>query len=204
MQWPPHFGAAAEVAALITGVVALLSAISTVPIILRNRRSIEAMRHRLLENTENHDSGNSIISRTECQSQVLAHSRTSFWFSMMFASFGFAILASAIVFVMRQDTGEEYYRAIFPLVSGAIIEAVSSLFFVQSNLAHHAMTDFFEKLRIDAKIDDARKLLNEIKDPRIAGNVKALLAIKLADVQLEKGICSTPINFASMNGRPVF
>jgi hypothetical protein len=105
---------------------------------------------------------------------------------MMFASFGFAILASAIVFIMRQDLTTGLYKPIITLVSGAIIEAVSSLFFVQSNLAHRGMTDFFEKLRVDAKLDDALKLLNEIHDPRIGSNVKALLAIKLADVQLEK------------------
>jgi hypothetical protein len=69
----------------------------------------------------------------EYHAQGLSQSRISFWFSLVLASLGFAIIAFSIV-LFTQQTGDTWSGAgkpLFALVAGTIIDAVSALFFVQ-------------------------------------------------------------------------
>ena len=92
----------------------------------------------------------------EYHAQGLSQSRISFWFSLVFASLGFAIIAFSIVLFTQQsgDTWSGAGKPLFALVAGTIIDAVSALFFVQSNKARQLMTEFFDKLRTDRKLNE--------------------------------------------------
>lgn len=128
----------------------------------------------------------------EYHAQGLSQSRISFWFSLVFASLGFAIIALSIgVFLQGNPAAsggwlESAGKPVFTLVAGTIIDAVSALFFVQSNRARQLMTEFFDKLRIDRKLDEALQLMKDIDDPVIASRIKGIVALTFSDVPLDK------------------
>ena len=78
-------------------------------------------------------------------SQVLAQSKVSFWFSLVFASIGFFIIVLAAFMYSEADTGSTIAR----FVAGGVVDAVAALFFVQSKRAQESMSEFFDKLRRD-------------------------------------------------------
>ena len=106
----------------------------------------------------------------EYHSQGLAQSKISFWFSLIFAAIGFTIIIiSVLSYVLSSgDSGgstslvDKAGKPIFAMISGTIIDAVAALFFVQSNKARQLMTDFFDKLRIDRKLDESLNVLKEL------------------------------------------
>jgi hypothetical protein len=127
----------------------------------------------------------------EYHAQGLSQSRTSFWFSLIFAALGFAIIAySIILFTEQENAGGSVLsnagKPIFVLVAGTIIDAVSALFFVQSNKASDRRADFFDKLRIDRKLEESLKLVADISDTQINSNLRALLAINFAEIKMDK------------------
>jgi hypothetical protein len=81
----------------------------------------------------------------EYHRQSIAQSRISFWFSLIFASLGFLMIATS-VFAYSEKTG---YLGV---VAGTIIDAVAALFFYQSNRARRLMADFFDRLRGSGKV----------------------------------------------------
>jgi hypothetical protein len=128
----------------------------------------------------------------EYHAQGLSQSRISFWFSLVFASLGFAMIALSIG-IFLQGPGysgagwlDTAGKPIFTLVAGTIIDAVSALFFVQSNKARQLMTEFFDKLRVDRKLDEALQLMKEIQDPSISSRVKGIVALSFSEVSLDK------------------
>jgi hypothetical protein len=126
----------------------------------------------------------------EYHAQGLAQSRISFWFSLTFASIGFAVIALAVgIFLQGTPAGSGWLdsagKPIFTLISGTVIDAVAALFFVQSNKARQLMTEFFDKLRTDRKLDESLKLTEAIADPAVSSSLKALLALHFAEVTLE-------------------
>jgi hypothetical protein len=126
----------------------------------------------------------------EYHAQGLAQSRISFWFSLTFASIGFAVIALAVgLFLQATPAGSGWLdnagKPVFTLVSGTVIDAVAALFFVQSNKARQLMTEFFDKLRTDRKLDESLKLVEAISDPSTSSRVKALLALHFADLPIE-------------------
>jgi hypothetical protein len=72
------------------------------------------------------------------------------------------------------------------LVAGAIVEAVSALFFVQTNRARVLMVDFFDRLRTDRKLREALSLAVEVGDPRLQSRLQTLLALTLAEVGFDQ------------------
>jgi len=130
--------------------------------------------------------------------QGLAQSRISFWFSLVFASIGFLIIVLAVITHVLAPTEpgaaavaagalssvEKAAKPIFAVVAGTIIDAVAALFFVQSNKARQLMTEFFDKLRVDRKLDESLRVLNAIHDKTVASRVRALLALNFADVDV--------------------
>ena len=85
--------------------------------------------------------------------QVLAQSKVSFWFSLVFASIGFAVIITAAYLF----TGNRISITAIQVLSGVIVDAVAALFFVQAKRAQQAMTDFFDKLRKDRQQAESRK-----------------------------------------------
>jgi hypothetical protein len=122
--------------------------------------------------------------------QGLAQSRQSFRFSLVFASLGFLIIAGAVVNAVVQDTGIGGANAV-SLLGGAVIEAVSALFFVQSNRARVLMEQFFDRLREDRALDEALRLSDEVTDPLVQSRLKTALAFTLADSKASDSVIQT-------------
>jgi hypothetical protein len=143
----------------------------------------------------------------EYHAQGLSQSRISFWFSLVFASLGFAIIALSIGIFLQGNPNasggwlETAGKPVFTLIAGTIIDAVSALFFVQSNKARQLMTEFFDKLRIDRKLDEALQLMKDIDDPAIASRIRGVVALTFSDVPLDKLVLGDML--ATLSPRPV-
>jgi len=132
----------------------------------------------------------------EYHAQGLAQSKISFWFSLIFAAIGFTIIIiSVLTYVLASEASAEALsmidkagKPIFAVAAGTIIDAVAALFFVQSNKARQLMTDFFDKLRVDRKLDESLNVLSQIEDKTISSRVKALLALNFAEVEVSDDI----------------
>jgi hypothetical protein len=116
----------------------------------------------------------------EYHAQGLAQSKVAFLFSLVFASLGFLLIAASVVAVL---TGADVGAGVVTLVSGAVVEAVSVLFFVQANRARTLMVEFFDKLRVDRSLDESLRLSQTIPDPLIKSRLQTILAIRLAQAQ---------------------
>jgi hypothetical protein len=120
--------------------------------------------------------------------QGIQQSRISFWFSLIFASIGFAVIISSVLAIDRGASLTQQGRAWITLVSGTIVEAVSALFFVQSNRARRLMADFFERLRSDRKLEEALSLAKGVSDKPLKSRLQAVISLRLADVALDDGV----------------
>jgi hypothetical protein len=118
----------------------------------------------------------------EYHTQGLSQSKISFWFSIIFASLGFLIIASALLRVNIGASMSNQAATIISLISGTVIDAVSALFFVQSNKARHLMTEFFDRLRKDRKFEEALRLADSVKDPSLQSRLQTLLALSFAEL----------------------
>ena len=146
----------------------------------------------------------------EYHAQSLSQSKVSFWFSLVFASIGFSIIALSIVIFLNTSFNSESWienaaKPIFTLIAGTVIDAVAALFFVQSNKSRQIMTEFFDKLRIDRKLDEALKLIKDIEDPVISSRVKATIILSFSDVSTDNlslsGILSSNLENFSKNSK---
>jgi hypothetical protein len=142
----------------------------------------------------------------EYHAQGLSQSKISFWFSLIFASLGFAIIALSIGLFLQRAEGNDasinssiadkvasVSKPLFTLVAGTVIDAVAALFFVQSNKARQLMVEFFDKLRVDRKLDEALSLIGKIEDPVIASRVKSIVALSFSDVVLKGDIVNATL-----------
>jgi hypothetical protein len=123
-------------------------------------------------------------------SQGLSQSRVSFWFSLIFAALGFAVIVIAILAANKDKSFWEQSNSIISLLSGTIIDAVSALFFVQSNRSRELMANFFEKLRADRKIEESLKLCDEIPDDYLRSKLKLVLSLHFAEITPSDNIIS--------------
>ncbi|EJG01417.1 TRADD-N-associated membrane domain-containing protein [Flavobacterium sp. F52] len=123
-------------------------------------------------------------------SQGLFQSRISFWFSLIFATLGFAIIAFAILSTDNSKTFWSQSNSIISLISGTIIDSVSALFFVQSNKSRELMANFFDKLRTDRKIEESLKLCDEIPDEYLRSKLKLILSLHFAEITPSDAIIS--------------
>ena len=119
-----------------------------------DRSRVEEDIRQRLEGSRDADKGSQqYLLLKEYHAQGLAQSRMSFWFSLIFASIGFAVIALSIGIFLQQSRDasagwlDTAGKPIFTLVAGTIIDAVAGLFFVQSNKSRQLMVDFFDKLR---------------------------------------------------------
>jgi hypothetical protein len=109
---------------------------------------------------------------------------------LIFASLGFLVIATALLTINRGLTFTQQSASIISLLAGTIIEAVASLFFVQSRRAQQVMQEFFDRLRKDRSLEESLKLTDKVADPELQGKLQALLAVKLADVNAADSILS--------------
>lgn len=165
----------------------------------RSRTEVEDIRQRL-EGSRDADRGSQqYLLLKEYHAQGLAQSRMSFWFSLIFASIGFAVIALSIVIFLQQSRDasagwlDTAGKPIFALVAGTIIDAVAGLFFVQSNKSRQLMVEFFDKLRVDRKLDEALRLASSVEDTKTASHLKALLSLNFAEVAVDRAMFETVI-----------
>lgn len=104
----------------------------------------------------------------------LKQSKISFQFSIGAATFGFVVIVVGVVVVLFNPKSAASWLSI---ASGAIIDAVAALFFVQSNQARRSMTEFFDKLRVDRQFNESLRLCDSIPDSKIQSMLKAQLAL---------------------------
>ena len=69
------------------------------------------------------------------------------------------------------------------MLAGTIIDSVSALFFVQSNKARQLMSEFFDKLRIDRKLEESLRLCSDIHNPDLKDRLRTLIALNFSDVK---------------------
>lgn len=108
--------------------------------------------------------------------QVLAQSKTSFWFSLIFASIGFMVIVYAVFAYTSSNLG----TSVVQLTAGLVIDAVAALFFVQSKDAQKSMGDFFDKLRKDRQQVESRALCDSITDKKAQDALRVQLALYYA------------------------
>jgi len=121
--------------------------------------------------------------------QILAQSKVSFWFSLVFASLGFVVLVAAVFMYSSDSVG----TTVAQFVAGTIMDAVAALFFVQSRSAQTAMGEFFDKLRKDRNHLESRKLCESIEDSKTKDALKVQLALHYAEVENSPGVAATLI-----------
>lgn len=189
-------------ATILPGLVALVGVVSMFLFLARGslrfgsfrfdfeRASTEQVHRRISDDIKAGSSPQNALMQ-EYHAQGLSQSRISFWFSLVFASLGFSIIALSVGIFLQgaPSTGgwlESAGKPAFTLVAGTIIDAVAALFFVQSNKARQLMTEFFDKLRVDRKLDEALQLMKEIDDTAVASKVRGVVALTFSEVALDK------------------
>ncbi len=119
--------------------------------------------------------------------QVLGQSKTSFWFSLVFASIGFLIIVLAAFMHSDVESGSTIAR----FIAGGIVDAVAGLFFVQSKRAHESMAGFFDKLRRDRNHLEARKLCKSLESSEARDALGVRLALHYAEVNTPDAIAES-------------
>ena len=117
-------------------------------------------------------------------SQILSQSKISFWFSLIFASLGFATIVVA-AFLYTDSNGT---ATIAQFIAGLIMDAVAGLFFVQSRNAQKSMGEFFDKLRSDRLHMESRSLSESIESTEARDALRLHLALHYAGVGESDGI----------------
>jgi len=117
-------------------------------------------------------------------SQILNQSKISFWFSLIFASLGFAVIVVAAFLFQGAETGS----TIAQFTAGVIMDAVAGLFFVQSRNAQKSMSEFFDKLRNDRSQAESRALCETIESPEAKDALRVHLALYYAGVNGHENI----------------
>ena len=113
---------------------------------------------------------------TNYYSQILAQSKVSFWFSLIFASLGFAIIVVA-AFLYTDGSGT---ATVAQFIAGIIMDAIAGLFFVQSHNAQKSMGEFFDKLRNDRLHMESRKLCDTVQNAAAQDALRVHLSLHYA------------------------
>lgn len=139
--------------------------------------------------------------------QGLAQSRLSFILSLVFAGLGFLVIVFAIVTTDASKPISAQSLPFASLVSATVIEAVSALFFVQSNRAQKVMVEFFDKLRADRRLEEALSLAERMPEPMIRARMMLILGLGLAERRITDSLMRDTMGLgpsagASADGQP--
>lgn len=118
----------------------------------------------------------------EYHKECLRQSKVSFTYSILFAVFGFFVFIGTIILY-----ADSKYLA-GASVASATIEVVSGLFIVQTNRTRKLMLDFFDKLRLDRRLDQSLNLCDSIEDLTIKNTLKAKLSLFLLGMSNSPGL----------------
>ena len=138
---------------------------------------------------------------TEIYSHGIAQAKLSFFVSLIFGTLGsLVLLTGAALAVTHAASNGQRYAAIVAQVSGAVINLLAGVFFLQSNRARKDMGAQGVMLRDDSRSDRRLKaaglLVDEISDETLRNQTRAQMALQLVD--------SNAVVFTSSNvDRPV-
>lgn len=127
--------------------------------------------------------------------QVLAQSKTSFWFSLTFASIGFVVIILAGFMYSENSVGATSAQ----FFSGLVTDAVAGLFFVQSKNAQKSMGEFFDKLRRDRQQVESRKLCETIDNLQAKDALRIQLSLHYAEIDKADEISKSIIELCLSN-----
>lgn len=114
--------------------------------------------------------------------QALQQSSVQFWFSIFAASIGFIF----IIVMICTSTGSEWYEIIVKVLPGAIIDAISVLFFNQAHETRDRAADFFKELTYDKQVAKSVAIADAIEDKAIKATVQARIALHIAGLKDEE------------------
>lgn len=123
--------------------------------------------------------------------QGLGQSRSSFIISVVFAALGFGVIVFALLTTDRSDSLSQQS---LPVISAVVLEAVASLFFVQSNRAQQMMVEFFDRLRTDRRLEEALQLTDKMPDPKLRARMMLVLGLSLAERPMTDELLSVLID----------
>jgi hypothetical protein len=155
---------------------------------------IERYRRKTLSTSQSDPADKQFLLLREYHAQGLAQSRISFWFSLVFASLGFAVIIAAVMTMDRTAAIMEQGRTWVTVAAGTIIDAVAALFFVQSNKARELMVEFFDRPRNDRKLEESLKIASTLPDPTLSSRLGVILALNLADAKPSDDLVSKLFN----------
>lgn len=114
--------------------------------------------------------------------------RLSFWGGLL----GFLIIILSLILGLRAGSVQNV-----GLISGAIVEAVSALFYTLSNRANDKITEFFKELTIDSNIERALVLVEKVKSDSIRDELLVKLSLHLSGISEER-ICKKTSDICSI------
>lgn len=122
---------------------------------------------------------------SEYHHQALSQAKVQFWFSVIGASSGFALIIVAIIMALMQQTTT--IQTVLQVVPGIAIEAVAALFFKQAAETRERATALYDRLRTDRERTYALSLVDSIDNSNVRNAVKAELALHMA------GLATSPL-----------
>lgn len=114
--------------------------------------------------------------------QALQQSSVQFWFSIFAASIGFIF----IIVMICTSSGNEWYEIIVKILPGAIIDAISVLFFNQAHETRERAAEFFKELTYDKQVAKSVAIADAIEDKAIKATVQARIALHIAGLKDEE------------------
>ena len=151
---------------------------------------IERIRRRTAMGFQSDPADRQYVLLREYHAQGLAQSKISFWFSLVFASIGFAVIIAAVMTADRSVPITTQGRTWITVVAGTVIDGVAALFFVQSNKARELMVEFFDRLRKDRKLEESLKIAGRLPDPLLNSRLGVIMALNLADAMQSDDLVS--------------
>jgi len=110
--------------------------------------------------------------------QAIRQSDVQFWFSLLAAIAGFA----TIIFMMFKTASDaKWYEYAMRVIPGAVIEAVSVLFFTQTKETRIRSNDYFDRLRCDRQIEQSIEVAKQIEDIKVKVDTLAKIALQLCE-----------------------
>lgn len=114
--------------------------------------------------------------------QALQQSSVQFWFSIFAASIGFIF----IIVMICTSSGNEWYEIMVKALPGAIIDAISVLFFKQAHETRDRAAEFFKELTYDKQVAKSVAIADAIEDKEIKATVQARIALHIVGLKDEE------------------
>ena len=117
----------------------------------------------------------------EYHAQGIGQSKTMFYVSIAGAALGFAVVIAGVVLALLGRTD----AAVVSVVGGVVTDAVSALFFRESNRARDLLRAFFDSLRTDIKeerqLAAGLSLVDQVESSEVRDWLRTVISLKLLD-----------------------